>query len=69
MAKTSENRFESTVDNFIDCYRALERITNEGESVSKREWQCAHAMYIYALNYVEAYENGINSNVQINFSD
>ena len=69
MSKTSENRFESTVYPFSDCYRALERIVNEGESVSRREWQCAHAMYIYALNYIDAYENGINGNVQINFSD
>ena len=52
----ANKRFESTVANFRDCYRALERIVNEGEAVTQREWDCARAMYIYARDFVETYE-------------
>jgi hypothetical protein len=52
----ANNRFESTVANFRDCLRNLERIVNEGEAVTQREWDCARAMYIYARDFVEIYE-------------
>ena len=48
--------FESTVANFRDCLRKLERIVNEGEAVTQRELDCARAMYIYARDFVEIYE-------------
>lgn len=60
----ANNRFESTVANFRDCYRALERIVNEGEAVTQREWDCARAMYIYARDFVETYEEQGKINIE-----
>ena len=62
----ANNRLESSVLNFRDCYRALERIVNEGETVTQREWDCVRAMYIYARDFVETYEDAIeNDNINI----
>lgn len=60
----ANNRFESTVANFRDCYRALERIVNEGEAVTQREWDCARAMYIYARDFVKTYEEHGEINIE-----
>lgn len=66
MANTNNNSFESIVTDFRNCYRKLERITNENEPVSKREWECARALYIYARDFVETYEEAIeNDNINI----
>lgn len=60
----ANNRFESTVANFRDCLRNLERIVNEGEAVTQREWDCARAMYIYARDFVETYEEQGHINIE-----
>ena len=60
----ANNRFESTVANFRDCLRNLERIVNEGEAVTQREWDCARAMYIYARDFVETYEEQREINIE-----
>lgn len=69
MENSTNHIFENTTINFRDCLKALERITNEGEPVSKREWQCAHAMYIYAREFVEIYQEWEKSNAKINIEE
>jgi hypothetical protein len=67
LENTNNNTFENIVIDFRNCYRKLERITNENEPVSKREWECARALYIYARDFVKTYEEAIeNDNININ---
>lgn len=69
MANSTNCKFENTTINFRDCLKTLERITNEREPVSKREWQCANAMYIYAREFVEIYQEWEKSNTKINIEE
>ena len=69
MANSTNCKFENTTINFRDCLKTLERITNEGEPVSKREWQCANAKYIYAREFVEIYKEWEKSNKKINIEE
>ena len=69
MANSTNCKFENTTINLRDCLKTLERITNEGEPVSKREWQCANAMYIYAREFVAIYQEWEKSNTGINIEE
>ena len=60
----ANNRFESTVTEFRNCLRNLERIVNEGEAVTQREWDCARGLYIYARDFVEIYEEQGHINIE-----
>ena len=44
------------VIDFRDCFIKFLRIKDEGEVVSQNEIDCYQALYIYAKDFVESYE-------------
>jgi hypothetical protein len=53
---TMDSKIETTVINFKDCFRKFLRIKDEGEVVSSKEIDRYRALYIYAKDFVESYE-------------
>lgn len=51
-----DSKIENIVIDFRDCYRKLLRIKDEGEVVSQNETDSYRALYIYARDFVESYE-------------
>ena len=56
MANMSYCRFENTNRDLADCVDALERIVNEGESISEREWRYAKAMKAWCERFIEVFD-------------
>lgn len=51
-----DSKIKNNVNDFRDCFRKFLRIKDEGEVASQNMIDCYQALYIYARDFVESYE-------------
>lgn len=65
MANMSYCRFENTNRDLADCVDALDRIVNDGESISEREWRYAKAMRDWCERFLEIFDEADEDEIDI----
>ena len=60
-------RFENTCYDLIDCKNALLEISEDGESISKREWSYAKRMRDLCERFIDSFDE-IDED-KVNFDD
>ena len=69
MANMSYCRFQNTYGDLADCVEAFREIVEDGESISKNEWNKAKSIKVLCEQYLELWEMMEYEGLQPNIDD
>lgn len=56
MANMSYCRFENTTLDLADCVDALDEVVNNGDEISKSEWEYAKRMRVWCERFIDIFD-------------